>query len=157
LAVEFRKENVVARDSHDVRNWGWDSRHRIGFDDGNSHTFATGFHLQPADLNQACTKLYSEHVSLIAQSISDRRGYRGKKWGRSRAFNTPLLQKYQRGLESPKDDGIAAWITEMISMRKVVVRVLNSFQKDTVITYEKMVVGQKGTGEVLVCRDNSLL
>jgi hypothetical protein len=44
----------------------------------------------------------------------------------------------------------------MISMRKMVVRVLNSFQKDTVITYEKMVVGQKGTGEVSVCLDNIL-
>jgi hypothetical protein len=45
----------------------------------------------------------------------------------------------------------------MISMRKMVVRVVNGFQNDAVITYEKMVVGQKGTGEVSVCQENSLL
>jgi hypothetical protein len=68
-----------------------------------------------------------------------------------------LLQKHQCGSESPEDDGIAAWFTEMISMRKMVVRVVNGFQNDAVITYEKMVVGQKGTGEVSVCQENSLL
>jgi hypothetical protein len=158
LAAEFRKDNVVARDSHAVRSWSWDSLYRIGFDDGNSHTFATRFHSQPADLNQTCTKLYFEYVLLIAQSISDRRrGYRGKKWGKKSSFQrAPLLQKYQRGSESPEDDGIAAWVTEMISMRKMVVRVLNGFQKDAAITYEKMVGGQKGTGEVSVCQDKIL-
>jgi hypothetical protein len=64
LAIEFRKGNVVVRDSHDVRSWGWDRWHRICFDDGNSHTFASTLHSQPADK--------TKYVRNSIQSVSCR-------------------------------------------------------------------------------------
>jgi hypothetical protein len=72
LAREFRKDHIAARYLHNFRGWVLNFMDRREFNDVHI--------LLKADQTQTCKKLYSECVSLIAQSISDRRSrkYRGE-------------------------------------------------------------------------------